>query len=93
MVSCFFTVQVLAQLESFALKDFSCGLECGTFSLSLSLEHGSVEQGKMLFGVVGLIILSPWIYIVRWCTVRRGRRICSCGVSPSVLATKLRCAS
>ena len=34
--------------------------ECGTFlSLSLSLEHGSVEPAKMLFGDVGLVTCLP----------------------------------
>ena len=34
--------------------------ECGTFlTLSLSLEHGSVEPAKMLFGDVGLVTCLP----------------------------------
>ena len=45
MVSCFFTVQVLAQLESFALKDFSCGLGMWDFlSLSRAWFSGAGEN-------------------------------------------------
>ena len=35
--------------------------------------------------------LFPWIHSVRWCEVRRGRIICSCGVSSSGFTTKVRC--
>jgi len=38
-------------------KDFRVAKECGTFSLSL--EHGSVEPAKMLFGNVGLVTCLP----------------------------------
>ena len=36
---------------------------------------------------------SPWIRIVKWFNVQRGRRYCSSGVSPNVSATKLRSVS
>ena len=54
--------------------------ECGTFlTLSLSLEHGSVEPAKMLFGDVGLVICLPGFTLSGGCEVRRGRRFCSWG--------------
>jgi len=53
------------------VKDFRVAKECGTLSLSrarFNVAGENVVRGCW-FGD-----LSPWIYIVRWCKVRRGRQ-------------------
>ena len=60
------------------IKDFRVAKDVG---LSLSRARFNVVGENVVRGC-WFGDLSPWIYIVRWCKVRRGRRLCSCGSLP-----------